>query len=77
MRRTHSRHSKVPDDLNAASLRERLAEAHGVLLAEGQAELAGRLLRIAHVGYTTEDDMRSTLDAIQLAVAAERAEQRT
>jgi len=68
---------KVPDDLDAGALRERLAETHGVLLGEGQAELAGRLLRIAHLGYTSEDEMRSTLDAIQMAIAAERAEDPT
>jgi aspartate aminotransferase-like enzyme len=68
---------KVPDGLEAGALRERLAEAHGVLLGEGQAELAGRVLRIAHVGYTTEDEIRETLDAIQMAIEAELAEART
>jgi aspartate aminotransferase-like enzyme len=42
----------------------------GVELAGGQGALEGRLIRIGHVGWATEADMRETLDSLAGALGA-------
>jgi aspartate aminotransferase-like enzyme len=42
----------------------------GIELAGGQGPLEGRLVRIGHVGWATEDDMREVLDRLAEVLAA-------
>lgn len=63
---------KTPDDVDASRLRERLRDEFGVTLGDGQAEMAGRVLRIGHMGYVHENDLHETFDALRQALGAER-----
>jgi aspartate aminotransferase-like enzyme len=57
---------RVPDAKRViGALREQ-----GVELAGGQGALEGRLIRIGHVGWATEADMRETLDSLAGALGA-------
>ena len=55
---------RVPDGVDAGHLLAILQEDHGVVLAGGQQELRGKIIRIGHMGYCTEADIQGVLDAL-------------
>jgi len=48
---------KVPDNLDGEKLVKTMRDAYGVTIAGGQAELKGKVFRIAHMGYIAEFDI--------------------
>jgi aspartate aminotransferase-like enzyme len=56
----------VPEDVAAGRLIEALRERHGVVLAGGQGELEGRVIRIGHMGWVNEADLAAVLRALQV-----------
>jgi aspartate aminotransferase-like enzyme len=58
-----------PADVNAGSLLEMLRRDYGVEAQGGQAHLAERLIRVGHMGWVHEPEMRQAIDAI-VAVCA-------
>ena len=46
-----------PDGIDANKIREVMREEHSVVLAGGQAKLAGKIFRIGHLGYVTDADI--------------------
>lgn len=59
---------KASDGLDVARLLQILREEHKVVLAGGQANLAGKIFRIGHLGWVTEDDIREVLEALGKAL---------
>ena len=57
-----------PPDISARQLLKQLREEQGILLACGQGDLAGRIVRVAHLGYFDLLDMFSVLSALELAL---------
>lgn len=55
----------VPEGVDVARLRQLLAKEHQVVVAGGQGSLAGKLFRIGHLGYCTEEDIRGCLAALK------------
>jgi aspartate aminotransferase-like enzyme len=53
-----------PAGVDAKTLLKRLREEHGVVLAGGQAQLAGKIVRFGTMGAIDENDIRRALDAI-------------
>lgn len=53
-----------PAGVDPKALLRRLREKHGVVLAGGQAELAGKIVRFGTMGAISENDVRRALDAI-------------
>ncbi|MGC1381226.1 MAG: alanine--glyoxylate aminotransferase family protein [Candidatus Baltobacteraceae bacterium] len=53
-----------PQGIEPAALLDRLREQHGIVLADGQGELAGKIVRFGTMGAIDESDIRSALDAI-------------
>ena len=60
---------KVPPGVKEANLRQLLREEYGVVLAGGQDDLAGKIVRIGHLGFVEEKDIDSALDALGKALA--------
>jgi aspartate aminotransferase-like enzyme len=58
-----------PPDVTAAALLEMLRRDYGVEAQGGQAHLADRLIRVGHMGWVHEPDMRQAVDAIVDACA--------
>lgn len=54
----------TPPGVQAKSLLSALRERHGVVLAGGQAELSGKIVRFGTMGEIGEDDIRRAIDAI-------------
>ncbi|MBL7209851.1 MAG: alanine--glyoxylate aminotransferase family protein [Dehalococcoidia bacterium] len=59
---------KASDGLDVARLLQILREEHKVVLAGGQANLAGKIFRIGHLGWVTEDDIKEVLEALGKAL---------
>jgi aspartate aminotransferase-like enzyme len=56
----------VPDGVNAKALLRALEERHSVVLAGGQGRLEGKIIRIGHMGWVTQDDLAAVLRAVQV-----------
>lgn len=56
---------KMPDKLTSTDIISELKEKHGILFADGQADLRGKIIRIGHMGDYTKEKMRPALDALE------------
>ena len=56
---------KIPQGVDPGALLQRLQSDHDVVLATGQGSLAGKILRIGHLGYCTEKDISLVIDALR------------
>jgi aspartate aminotransferase-like enzyme len=59
---------KVPGGVDGARLVKVMREEHDVVLAGGQTTLAGKIIRIGHLGWVTEADIQATIDALRVAL---------
>ena len=59
----------VPDAVDGGKLQKYLRNTLGVEVAGGQDQFKGRVLRIAHLGYTGEFDTIVMLSALELALS--------
>ena len=61
-----------PERIDGEALRRRILAEHGVRLAGGQDRLKGKLLRMAHMGASAnEEHLMAGLEAIERALASE------
>ncbi|MFC2066641.1 pyridoxal-phosphate-dependent aminotransferase family protein [Chloroflexota bacterium] len=59
---------KATDGLDAKKLVKIVKEEHNVVLAGGQQSLSGKIFRIGHLGWVTEDDIEIAISAIKAAL---------
>ncbi len=59
----------VPEGIDASTLIKTVRSEFNVEIQGGQAELAGKIIRVAHMGYVSEQDMTEALGAIRAALA--------
>lgn len=57
-----------PDGLDTGKLLGLLREEYGIILAGGQGKLRGKIFRIGHLGYVTEDDIEEVVGALRTAL---------
>jgi aspartate aminotransferase-like enzyme len=55
----------TPEGINTKALLKTLREQDGVVLADGQDHMKGKIFRIGHLGYFTQDDLVKTMDALE------------
>ncbi len=60
---------RVPEGLRAEEIAKRLREEHGVVVAGGQGELKGKILRIAHIGRVAREEMAQAIEALGKVLA--------
>lgn len=60
----------TPDGFDAVELRLALRDRHGITIAGGHGDLAGRLFRIGHIGHVTAEQIAVALTAIEDELAA-------
>jgi aspartate aminotransferase-like enzyme len=58
-----------PDGIDVKRLLQLLREEYQVVLSGGQERLAGKIFRIAHLGWVTEEDIRQVLSALKEALS--------
>ncbi len=56
---------KVPDGIDGVAFTKNLRDKYGVSIAGGQAELKGKIFRVAHVGYMNDFDIITAVSAIE------------
>ena len=59
----------VPQDVDGKQLVKLMYDDSGVMVAGGQGEMAGKLFRIAHMGYISSEDVAAALAALEQALA--------
>ncbi len=55
---------RVPEGLRAEEIIRRLREEHGIVVAGGQGELKGKIIRIAHIGRVAKEEMAQVIEAL-------------
>ena len=55
----------VPEGVDGKRLVQTLRDKYGIWVAEGQAELEGKIFRIAHMGYIRKQDIQLCLTALE------------
>jgi len=58
----------MPEDIDATKVKNILLDKHGFEVAGGQAQLKGRIIRIAHMGYMDEYEMISVIAALEMTL---------
>ncbi|MDO8489186.1 MAG: alanine--glyoxylate aminotransferase family protein, partial [Candidatus Omnitrophota bacterium] len=56
---------KVPSSIDGEKLVKTMRDTYGVTIAGGQAELKGKIFRIAHMGYIAESDIITGLSCLE------------
>jgi len=55
---------KAPENLNVSKLLQILRDEHSTVLAGGQGNLSGKIFRIGHLGWVTEEEIKEVLETI-------------
>ena len=56
------------DGLEVKKMLQILRQEHQVVLAGGQQRLSGKIFRIGHLGWVTEDDIKTVISALKVAM---------
>ncbi len=59
---------KSPDGLEVRKMLRILREEHQVVLGGGQQRLSGKIFRIGHLGWVTEDDIETVISALKVVM---------
>jgi serine---pyruvate transaminase len=60
---------KAPDGIDATEIVRELRDRFGITIANGQADLKGKIFRIGHIGYFDVFDITTALAAVELVLA--------
>ena len=60
---------RSPDGVDATEIVRELRDRYGITIANGQAQLKGKIFRIGHIGYFDVFDITSALAAVELVLA--------
>jgi len=58
----------IPEEIGANRLKKLMWEKYGVLTAGGQARLAGKIIRIAHLGWMDNLDILGAISALEMSL---------
>jgi aspartate aminotransferase-like enzyme len=59
---------RMPAGIDSTDLLKRLEKHYGLKLANGQGELKGKIIRLAHMGYIDRFDILAAISGIELAL---------
>ena len=59
---------KVPEGVDGKALQKLCEDEYDLIIAGGQAKLAGKIFRIGHLGFVSEEDVRAALDVLAKAL---------
>ncbi len=60
---------EVPPQIDANELRTMMRDRYGVEVAGGQEGLAGKIIRIAHLGWMDENDMVAIVSSLEISLS--------
>jgi len=56
---------KLPEDIDGRQLSKHVRESYNVVLGGGQGTLAGKIVRVAHLGYVEPAEIDDALSALE------------
>jgi len=59
---------KVPEGIDGQALVKLMKDKYGVTIAGGQAQLKGKIIRVAHMGHITDSDLLAGISALEKAL---------
>ena len=59
---------KVPEGVDGKTLNRLCEDEYDLIIAGGQAKLAGKIFRIGHLGFVSEEDVKAALDVLAKAL---------
>jgi len=59
----------VPEGIDSTALAKLMRDKYGVSIANGQAQLKGKLVRVAHLGYIQPDDIIKGISVLEKALS--------
>jgi aspartate aminotransferase-like enzyme len=59
---------RAPGGIEARTIRTRMREAHGVVIAGGQGKIKDQIFRLGHLGWVDESDVLATVGALELTL---------
>jgi aspartate aminotransferase-like enzyme len=60
---------KVPEGVDGKALTKRLRDEYGITIAGGQGKAAGKIFRVAHLGYVDRFDVITVVSALEMLLA--------
>jgi aspartate aminotransferase-like enzyme len=60
---------RMPEGVDSSTVVRAMHDRWGVTVADGEARLKGRIVRIGHLGYISEEDVELATEALSAAVA--------
>jgi len=60
---------KVPEDVDGKALVKLIKDKYGITFAGGQSQLAGKIIRIAHLGYSDDLDVITAISALEMGLS--------
>lgn len=60
--------AKAPEGFSSTDILDRLEKHYGLKLANGQDDLKGKILRLAHMGYIDQFDILAALSGVELVL---------
>jgi aspartate aminotransferase-like enzyme len=63
----------LPEGVSGKTLLSALNQRHGVVLAGGQGNLSGKIFRVGHMGWVSQDDLDGVLGALRVELNSVRA----
>jgi aspartate aminotransferase-like enzyme len=60
--------AKMPPNIDSSKLLDRLEKQYGLKLANGQDQLKGKIIRLAHMGYIDQFDVLAALSGVELVL---------
>ena len=58
-----------PDEVDGPAIAKRAREEFGVVLGGGQQSLRGKIFRVGHMGYFSQEDIAAALDVLERLLA--------
>jgi aspartate aminotransferase-like enzyme len=62
----------LPEGVNGKALLQAMSERHGVVLAGGQGNLTGKIFRVGHMGWVTQEDLAAVVAALKVELNSSR-----
>jgi len=59
---------KVPEGVDGKALQKLCEDEYDLIIAGGQAKLAGKIFRMGHLGFVSEKDIQAALDVLAKAL---------
>jgi NAD-reducing hydrogenase large subunit len=59
---------RLPSEIDEPALMDRLRTKHRTVIARGQERLMGRIVRVGHLGFVEEAEIRSAVSALGSAL---------